>query len=390
MTYQIHHLIHIISFTFASIVFIEIIQLLPFIEGILNKETFEKMYDVWIVILVGIFIMELSFIMEFFFRNELTQELSEMLGMAIFLVIMVGAVRKSVIEAEIISGTKRRLEKEVDEKTGELRETIEELKDTKTAVLNMLEDLDNSHKKLKEAYDELKTLDEMKDNLLSNVSHELRTPLTICSSAFELLKESVKNRQEISLLGLKALERQNALIEDLVDMARLKKGDLNIHLEEIDIREVIETALKELEPEAIKKGIKINSHIDGDLPKVEADPRELRHILKNLLINAIKFNKIDGEVVINSEQKEDFIEISIEDNGIGISKEHIKKVFDRFYQVDSSITRRYGGAGLGLSVVKDLIEAQGGKIWVESKFGQGTTIYFTLPIFQEDLVLCNK
>lgn len=374
-------IVHIFTFTFAFIILVEIIQMLPFIGEILNKDTFKKMYNVWIAILVALIIIELSFILEFTFGNELLQETMEIFGMSILLVIMVGTLRKSVIEAEIASGTKNRLETTVDEKTKELKETIDELKDTETAVLNMLEDLDKSHKELQKAYDELKTLDEMKDNLLANVSHELRTPLTICRSAFELLKdEKTMGREGIITAGLNALENQNAIIGDLMDMGRLMAGDVKLNLKSVDIREVIETSRRELEPKALKKGIGVKTSVKDDFPKVKADREELKHILKNLIINAIKFNKRGGEIIIKAEQKEDFAEVSVEDTGIGIAKEHLDRIFNRFYQVDSSSTRRYGGTGLGLSVAKNLVHAQGGKIWAESEVGKGSTFIFTLPI----------
>lgn len=286
-------IVHIFTFTFAFIILVEIIQMLPFIGEILNKDTFKKMYNVWIAILVALIIIELSFILEFTFGNELLQETMEIFGMSILLVIMVGTLRKSVIEAEIASGTKNRLETTVDEKTKELKETIDELKDTETAVLNMLEDLDKSHKELQKAYDELKTLDEMKDNLLANVSHELRTPLTICRSAFELLKdEKTMGREGIITAGLNALENQNAIIGDLMDMGRLMAGDVKLNLKSVDIREVIETSRRELEPKALKKGIGVKTSVKDDFPKVKADREELKHILKNLIINAIKFPHI--------------------------------------------------------------------------------------------------
>ncbi len=243
------------------------------------------------------------------------------------------------------------------------------------------EEIKKAHEKLKRAYDELKTLDKMKDNLLASVTHELRTPLTICKSAFELLRnEKIKNREEISILGVTALDRQNIIIEDLVDMGRLRKGDLKLNFEELDLGEVIETCGKSVRPMALKCGVEVKTSVEEGLPKAKADRGELKHIFRNLLVNAIKFNKEGGRVEVKASAKDKFVEVSIEDTGIGIEEKDQEKVFDRFYQVDSGSTRRYGGTGLGLAIAKELVEAHGGKIWVESEFGKGSKFIFTLPI----------
>ncbi|MEE8358057.1 MAG: ATP-binding protein [Candidatus Hydrothermarchaeales archaeon] len=243
------------------------------------------------------------------------------------------------------------------------------------------EEVKKAHRELKRAYDELKTLDKMKDNLLSSVTHELRTPLTICENALELLrKKKIENREEIITTGLNALDRQNKVIDDLVDMRGLTSGTLKLNLKGLDLGEVIEMCRRDIESMALKSEIEVKTSLEGGLPKVKADLNELKHIFRNLLLNAIKFNKESGEVVIKAKQNGNFVEVRVTDTGIGIAKECLEKVFDRFYQVDSGSTRRYGGTGLGLSVIKDLVEAHGGKIWVESKLGKGSKFIFILPI----------
>ncbi len=378
---MIEHIVHVFGFAFAVIVLTEIIQILPFIErGMFNKKTFHDIYNLWIVILVGIFIIEISFVIEIF-GYELVQEIIEIFGMSLFLLVMVGMLRKSVIEGEIAQGTSGMLEHEVAKKTTELKVTIKELKDTKTAILNMMEDLDLSHKELQEAYHELKTLDDLKDNILANVTHELRTPLTICRGALELLKdENTNGRESIITAGLNALDRQNATIQNLVDMGKSIKGNLKLNLNGIDPREVIETTKKELEPKAKRNGVEVKISLKSELPKVKADKDILKHILQNLLINAIKFNHRGGEVEIKARPQNGYLEVSVKDNGIGIPNQFLDRIFDRFYQVDSSSTRQYGGTGLGLSVTNNLVKAQGGKIWVKSEEGKGSTFAFTLPI----------
>ncbi|MFQ6136242.1 MAG: sensor histidine kinase, partial [Candidatus Hydrothermarchaeales archaeon] len=126
--------------------------------------------------------------------------------------------------------------------------------------------------------------------------------------------------------------------------------------------------------------IEIKTSIQEDLPKVRADFDELKHVLLNLLDNAIKFNRKGGEVLIEAGQKGDVVEVSVSDTGIGIAEEHLEKVFDRLYQIDVSTTRKHGGIGMGLAVAKEIVEAHGGRIWVESEIGKGSHFCFTVPV----------
>ncbi|MFH1774943.1 MAG: ATP-binding protein [Methanobacteriota archaeon] len=239
---------------------------------------------------------------------------------------------------------------------------------------------EDSNKKLRAAYEELKELDSVKDDLISNVSHELRTPITIAKSAIELATEEKdeEKRNELLAMGRNALLRQNRIVGDLIDVARIQRGALKLEFESIDLKHAVEAVVHEMLPVAMKSGIKIKTSIPESL-EVTADFEELRHMLSNLIDNAIKFNKEGGEVLIEVKRSGGFAEVSVTDTGVGIAKEHLSKVFERFYQIDASSTRRYDGTGLGLAIVKDIIEAHGGKIWAESEVGKGSKFTFVLP-----------
>ncbi|MBI5252860.1 MAG: hypothetical protein HY930_00455 [Euryarchaeota archaeon] len=241
-------------------------------------------------------------------------------------------------------------------------------------------ELKESHEELQHAYEELKSLDELKGNIVANVSHELRTPITICKSAIELALEETdeKKRKELLAMGRNALLKQNRIVGDLIDVARIERGALKLEFESIDLKQAVEAVVFEMLPIAVKSDVKVKTSIPESL-EVKADFNELRHVLSNLIDNAIKFSKEGGEVLIEAKRRGEFAEVSVSDAGIGIAKEHLSKVFERFYQADASSTRRYGGAGLGLAVAKEIVEAHGGKIWAESELGKGSRFTFTIP-----------
>ncbi|MEE9564343.1 MAG: ATP-binding protein, partial [Candidatus Hydrothermarchaeaceae archaeon] len=241
------------------------------------------------------------------------------------------------------------------------------------------------YEKTKKAYEELKSLDELKTNLIANVSHELRTPLTIIRSALDLAGDEEDRERKSGLLEMArdALVRQNLIVSDLIETAYMEKGKRKLRLEEVNLAHIIALVGGEFKSMTVKDKIKMDINVQEDLPMARANQKQLGHVLRNLLSNAIKFNKEGGEVVVEAKQKGDMIEVSIADTGIGIVKDDLPKVFDRLYQADSSSSRAYGGTGLGLAVVKEIIEAHGGKVGVESKPGKGSRLCFTLPITKE-------
>ncbi|MFQ6136022.1 MAG: sensor histidine kinase [Candidatus Hydrothermarchaeales archaeon] len=251
-----------------------------------------------------------------------------------------------------------------------------------------IEDIDRLQEDLRRSYEELKELDRLRRDILANVTHELRTPITICINAIELAMDeaSEEKRKKFLRVGKNALIDLNHIVGDLLDLVSTEKGFFKPGEEGLDLERVIKMTVEQIEPLTLKKGVSIKTKIEK-LPKVRANEAAMKHVFFNLLSNAIKFNKVDGGVNVEAIFKEDplrpwgegFVEVSVADTGIGIPEEHLDKVFDRFYQIDSSATRKYGGTGMGLAVVKEIIEAQGGEIWVESEVGRGSKFSFTIP-----------
>ncbi len=232
--------------------------------------------------------------------------------------------------------------------------------------------------------DRLRKVDKLKDEFLANTSHELRTPLNSIIGITESLLDGVtgklpeKTQTNLSLV-IASGKRLASLVDDLLDFSRLKRQDLQLQRQPIDLRVLAEVVLKFSEPLLAGKALVLQNDIPPDLPPVEGDENRLQQILHNLIGNAIKFTE-SGSVRVSAEQQNGMIAVSIRDTGIGIPADKFESIFESFEQVDASIAREYGGTGLGLTITKQLVELHGGKIWVESELGKGSTFTFTLPI----------
>ncbi len=226
-------------------------------------------------------------------------------------------------------------------------------------------------------------LDQMKSQLLSTVSHELRTPLaSIKGFATTLLRQDVEwdedsRREFLSIIDNES-DRLSELIGNLLDMSRIEAGTLRVEPEPIDLRAIVQSTLAEFE--VMTHLHRFAADLPGRLPLVSADPRRTRQVLRNLLENAVKYSPQGGLIQVDVAVDGAFVRTSVVDQGLGIDPQHIDQIFARFYQVDSASTRQVGGAGLGLSICKAIVEAQGGRIWAESQPGVGSTFHFTSPI----------
>ncbi|WP_456475661.1 sensor histidine kinase [Candidatus Pyrohabitans sp.] len=238
-----------------------------------------------------------------------------------------------------------------------------------------------AHQKLERTYNELKEIDELKSNIIANVSHELRTPITIAKGFIELaaMEEDDEERRDELMSATAALHRLNDIVEDLIQVAAVQRGDLTLHKKSVSLAEIVNSAVKEKEDEARKRNVKLEVDLAYE-GEILADAIKLKRAILNLLDNAIKFNRTGGEVRVKVSKEGDLAMIAVSDTGIGIPEDRLRDVFKPLTQLDPSPTRRYGGTGTGLAVAKRIIEAHGGKIWVESEVGKGTTVYVILPL----------
>ena len=225
-----------------------------------------------------------------------------------------------------------------------------------------------------------------KNDFLSNMSHEIRTPLNAVIGFAELLKMrtigDLNEKQEgyvdnIRYGGKHLLN----VISDILDLSKLDAGKMELVIEKISVPETLDQTIKIVEETANKSNVSLIKKIDPELEFIEADKQRLIQILFNLLSNAIKFNrKKGGTATITINREGDMAKFSVSDTGIGIKEEDKDKLFKDFEQLDSGISKKYGGTGLGLAITKKLVELHGGKIWVESELGAGSTFTFLLPI----------
>jgi len=236
-----------------------------------------------------------------------------------------------------------------------------------------------ARKELQASNQKLLDLDRLKSEFFANISHELRTPLTLCLGSFRTLARLAPSAEsrELALTGTRNASRLLYLINELLDLARFDSGRAQIKKQWFNLCALVRNVAANFESSGRRR-----VHLRGmsQLVPIEADPRQMKKVLYNLLSNAFKFSDPEeGQVWIGLTEKPDSIDLSVEDNGIGIPREHLDRVFDRFTQVEGSATRRYEGTGIGLALVKEVVASHGGRVGVDSIVGQGSTFTVTLP-----------
>jgi signal transduction histidine kinase len=234
---------------------------------------------------------------------------------------------------------------------------------------------------------QLEVASQHKSQFLANMSHELRTPLNAILGYTELMADGAYGEPSEKMLGiLKRLEANGrhllGLINDVLDLSKIEAGQLVLELSDYSVQDIAQTVRSTLEPLAADKKLGFKVEMGAELPPGRGDGRRLTQVLINLVGNAIKFTDA-GEVAIKAEANNGSFHVSVRDTGPGISAADQAKLFQEFQQADNAITRKKGGTGLGLAISKRIIEMHGGKIWVESQVGQGSTFAFTLPVIVE-------
>ncbi len=227
----------------------------------------------------------------------------------------------------------------------------------------------------------LTRLEQLRQNMVTDVAHELRTPLSNVRGYLEALRDGVVEPTPETIASVyEEAMLLNRLVDDLQELAIAEAGQLKLVRQPVDIQKMVGIAVQSLKAQADEKGVIMKTMLPDDLPLVEADAERFGQVLRNLLKNAIINTPSAGEIIIQARTVDSQVEVSVQDNGLGISAEHLPYVFERFYRVDQSRTRTTGGAGLGLAIVKQLVEAQGGQVEIDSQVNVGTRISFTSPI----------
>jgi PAS domain S-box-containing protein len=259
---------------------------------------------------------------------------------------------------------------------------------------NADEQLRQSSERISLANAELARATRLKDEFLTSMSHELRTPLNAILGLAEALQEEVygtlTERQHKSLATIEQSGKHLLeLINDILDLSKIESGKMELELDSICVQSLCESSLTFVKQQAHHKRIKLNCEIADGIENVDADERRIRQVLINLLSNAVKFTPDGGEVglEVEADSESEIIQFTIIDTGIGIAPENLDRLFKPFVQLDSSLSRRYSGTGLGLALVRRIVELHGGSISLESKVAKGSRFTITLPWKKQDKII---
>lgn len=333
-------------------------------------------------------------------KSEILSELSTLKICAAFvsiLFLLIGFVIIYIISNNITEGIKSaskhldllangNLYKEVSDKYLKQKDEIGTMANS---MKSMQESLENMIKKIEDdSFNKIKETLKIQDEIFANVSHELKTPLNVIFSANQLtefyLKNSLLKDSEEKILKNVNVIKQNCyrftkLINNIVDISKMNSGFFRVNLSNENIVDVTEEIVQSISEYINGKDISIIFDTNIEEKIIACDPEKIERVILNLISNAIKFTNTNGSIFVNVIDKGDTVEIDIKDTGIGIEKKYLNTIFERFEQVDKSISRNAEGSGIGLSLVKSIVEMHGGKISVESEVGKGSVFKIELP-----------
>ena len=233
---------------------------------------------------------------------------------------------------------------------------------------------------------DLRKLERIRRDFVANVSHEFKTPLTAIQGFAETLLagaiEDPQNRIRFLQIILEHSRRLARLTDDLLELSKMDADRLDLELDRLSVSQFVQSCMETTQRSAKEKNLSVSVDLQGTLPDIAADRRRLAEVLQNLLDNAIQYTPSGGRIKVSAVSDREEVTFTVSDTGIGIPKVDQPRIFERFYRVDVARSREVGGTGLGLSIAKHLVEAHGGRIWVDSEVGQGSHFHFTVPVFQ--------
>ncbi len=227
----------------------------------------------------------------------------------------------------------------------------------------------------------LNAVEESRVQMIGDIAHELRTPLTVIKGSMEGLIDGVLEPEKINFeMIFRQAERLDRLVDDLQELNNIETGEIDLHAVPLNIREVLQKITNTYQHEFSRNGINLILMDSAKQVRVSADEDRLDQIVINLINNALRYTPAGGRVTISVDELNEMVQVTVSDTGIGLLEKDLERIFERFYRVDGSRSREDGGSGIGLTIVKKLVEAHGGQIWAESEgLNKGTVVKFTLP-----------
>jgi len=288
----------------------------------------------------------------------------------------------------------KKTQAEIEKHRKQLNEKINELEQSEDASLNIMEDLqvtmenlEKTQKRIELQNIQLKKLDKIKSDFLNITSHELRTPMSAIKGYIQMilkrtLGEITEEQKQALTVIVRNTNRLDNLIQDILDISRLESGTMKFISEPTNIQQMTNEAIETTHLIAETKTITLSAEVEQNLSDITMDKERIKQVIMNLINNAIKFSPNKSTVILRAKKETNNILFEVQDHGRGIPKEHQTKIFDTFYQVDSGMDRKFGGAGLGLAIARGIVLSHGGNIWVESSGtpGEGSTFKFTIPL----------
>jgi len=233
---------------------------------------------------------------------------------------------------------------------------------------------------------DLRKLERVRRDFVANVSHEFKTPLTAIQGFAETLLagaiDDPQNRIRFLQIILEHSRRLARLTDDLLELSKMDADRIDLEVDRLSVSQFVQSCLETTQRTAAEKNLRVSVNLQGSVPDIAADRRRLAEVLQNLLDNAVQYTPSGGRIVVSASSDGEEVTFTVSDTGIGIPKVDQPRIFERFYRVDVARSREVGGTGLGLSIAKHLVEAHGGRIWVESEVGQGSKFHFTVPAFE--------
>jgi signal transduction histidine kinase len=278
---------------------------------------------------------------------------------------------------------------ELSRQNRDLVQVLSELEEKRELLERLNTKLEDSNRELNEANARLRELSAMKEEFLALTTHDLRSPLTVISGVINFFTSGRLGDMTPEQKNMVAMMERNTqnlieLVNDLLDASKLESGTMRLDAATIELRGLVGELNQQLEPLAREKEIALEEDVPEDLPELRADRAKLRRVLVNLVSNALKFTPKGGRVKLGASREGGFVRVSVADTGVGIQREDLHDIFDKYAQARSRATRSEKGTGLGLYITRQLVELHGGKISVQSEVGKGSTFSFTIPVAESD------